>query len=100
MKIHINVSPYFDGTCTATSHCLLELGTCDLARIKDNNIHLSRKLISECGKVNNVLYNDVQYGNSVKLFKKRTVSNGKFICWNEINLPQMKYGYSILTINQ
>ena len=36
----------------------------------------------------------------MKQFKKKTVSNGKFICWNKINLPQMKYGYCIFTINK
>ena len=100
MKIYNNVSPYFDGTGTATPTCLLELDTRGLSRIKDNTIHLSQKVISDCGNLKNVLYNDMQYGKNVKLFRKRTVSNGKQICWNEINLPQMKYGYCIFTIDK
>ena len=100
MKIYNNESPYFDGTGPATPAYLLELGTRGLSRIKDNTINLGQKVISDCEHLKNVLYNDVQYGKNLKLFRKRTVSNGKQICWNEINLPQMKYKYCIFTINK
>ena len=33
-------------------------------------------------------------------FKKRTVSNGASICWNNMNLPRMEYGYCVFTINK
>ena len=100
MKIYNNVSPYFDGTGTATPSDLLEIDPLGLSRIKDNIIHLSQKLISDCGNLKNALYNDVQYVKDVNYSEKRTVSNGKQIFWNEINLPQMKYGYCIFTIDK
>ena len=96
MKRYNNVSSYFDSPGIATRTCLLKSGTHGLSRIKDNTIHLSQNIISDCGDVKNLLYNDVQYGKNIKLFRKRIVSNGKQICWNEINLPQMKFGYCIL----
>ena len=42
----------------------------------------------------------MQYGKNVKLFRKRTVLNGKQICWNDIDLLQMKYGYFIFKIDK
>ena len=77
MKIHNNVSSYFDGTGIATPTYLLELGTRGLSRIKDNTIYISQQIVSDCGNLMNVLYNDVQYGKNVKLFRRRTISNRK-----------------------
>ena len=66
---HHKIAPYFEDNYNQIPHCLLELGTRDSARIKDNTIHLSGKVITQYGKSKDVLYNDVNYGSNAKVLK-------------------------------
>ena len=75
----------------------MELSTKEWVRNKDNSIVVSGFGVCNTSGKTEVLYQNVDYGKNVKYIKRHSISNGKPIHWNEINLSEMKGSYFMIT---
>ena len=75
-------------------HCMMELSAKEWVRYKDNSIVVGGLGVCNTSGNTEVLYSNVEYGKNVKYIKRRSISNGKPIHWNEINLSEMKGSFS------
>ena len=78
-------------------HCMMELSAKEWVRYKDNSIVVGGLGVCNTSGNTEVLYSNVEYGKNVKYIKRRSISNGKPIHWNEINLSEMKGSFFMIT---
>ena len=76
---------------------MMELSAKEWVRHKDNSIIVSGFEVCDTSGNTEVLYSNVEYGCNVKCIKRRSISNGKPIHWNEINLSETKGSYFMIT---
>ena len=86
-------------TRNMSSHCVIELSIPQWYMLKDNSIRLSYMVSSKSKTLTTVKYKIIPQGSNVML-RKKSVSNGKFIWCQEVDLCRMKYSYFLLTVNK
>ena len=91
------ISPHYEYSNTNSPHCLMELSDREWQRYKKSSILVSNRVISKDVGCDHIMYENVEYGSEVKSMKKRSISKGKSIWWEEINLTEMKSGILLIT---
>ena len=83
--VNATLSPMYEHDLQNAPHGILELSNNEWKRLQSHSTHISRYNVTKLGK-RLVSYNFIKYGDKVVLMKKKTLSSGKPIWFNEMNL--------------